>query len=113
MGLDNGFVLKNRKTNEEKDIVYWRKHYDYRRVVFDNIPHSSDVYNFNITIDEIDSIIKELTPFLKKKYWIENSDTIFDFNPKALKDDIKNLKKAKKLMKKFPNNYTLEFYDSY
>lgn len=116
MGLDNGFILKNKETGEEKEVVYWRKHYDYRHVVLHAIgayTTSLDKYEFDILPENIDVIIEELKPFLDKKYWEMNHSTIWDFEPDFLKKDIKNLKKVKKMIEKNPKKYRFYFYDSY
>ncbi len=116
MGLDNGFILKNKKTGEEKEVVYWRKHYDYRHVVLHAIgayTMSLDKYEFDILPENIDVIIEGLKPFLDKKYWEMNHSTIWDFEPDFLKKDIKNLKKIKKTIKRNPDKYRFYFYDSY
>lgn len=114
MGLDNGFILKNKKTGEEKHIIYWRKHYDYRHeVLFALKSYDAGQFEFNISVEELDKIIENLTPYLDKEFWLKNSDTIWDFNKKLLKKDLTKLKNVKKLLKKYPNDYTLEFYDSY
>ena len=111
MGLDNGFILRNKKTNEEKDIVYWRKHYDYRRVVLEVLKAPRDKFDFEVSGDEVKKIIKGLKPYLEENFCNCNSDTIWEYNPKALKKDIKRLKKARKLIES--GDYILTFYDSY
>ena len=82
MGLDNGFILKNKETGEEKEIVYWRKHYDYRHVVLHAIgayTMSLDKYEFDILPENIESIdweevnIKREKAITNSKLWLKQN----------------------------------------
>ena len=135
MGLDNGiYVKRNEYTNNIRDlkrfeedwdkehkydfeIVYYRKSWNIRSMIFDVV---KGAYNNDIseplTIDDIENIIKGLKSF-NSKNWQENGGSIWDWDDeewpysKKIKQDVKNLKRLKKLMKK----YDLEVYfvDSY
>lgn len=136
MGLDNGiYVKRDEDTNlisalqrfnvdwdkEHKydfEIVYYRKCWNVRSMIFDAIKERA--YNNDIseplTIENIDNIIKGLKSF-NSKNWQDNCGSIWDWDDeewpysKKVAQDIKNLKRLKKLMKK----YDLEVYfvDSY
>ena len=131
MGLDNGVcVRRNEYTNNiralkhfEEDwerengydfeIVYYRKCYNVRSMIFDVVPAAHDGNESDpLTIADIDNIIAGLKSF-NAENWDHNLGSIWDWNPysKKIKQDIKNLKRLKKLMKKY--DLEVYFYDSY
>ena len=135
MGLDNGIEVKrNEYTNNipelkrfEEDydkehkynfsITYWRKCSNIRSMIFDVVPgaHNNDISN-PLTIDDIDNVINGLRLF-NAKNWRENGGSIWDWDDKEypyskkIKQDIKDLKTLKRLMKKY--DLEVYFYDSY
>jgi hypothetical protein len=141
MGLDNGVYVKcNEYTNTIKElqqfeeswdkehkydfeICYWRKCYNIRSKVvkalwdkWSDECHQMQVYYGQIDIHDVDNIIKVLQSF-NSKNWQDNGGSIWDWDDeewpysKKIKQDIKNLKKLRKLM----DGYELEVYfeDSY
>ena len=69
-----------------------------------------------LTIEDIDNIIKGLKSF-NSSNWNDNGGSIWDWDDEEypysekVKRDIENLKKLKRLMKKY--NLEVYFYDSY
>lgn len=135
MGLDNGIEVKrNEYTNNipelkrfEEDydkehkynfsITYWRKCSNIRSMIFDVVSgaHNNDRSD-PLAIDDIDNVIKGLRLF-NAKNWRENGGSIWDWDDeeypysKKIKQDIKDLKTLKRLMKKY--DLEVYFYDSY
>ena len=135
MGLDNGIEVKrNEYTNNipelkrfEEDydkehkynfsITYWRKCSNIRSMIFDVVSgaHNNDRSD-PLAIDDIDNVIKGLRLF-NAKNWRENGGSIWDWDDeeypysKKIKQDIKDLKILKRLMKKY--DLEVYFYDSY
>jgi hypothetical protein len=135
MGLDNGIIAKigieNEKLrkklfkhftlnfNKDYEIAYWRKCWNVRKLIIlalkDNKHIVPDIDSrIELTIEDIDKIIKILKSFTKYN-WEDHGYSPWSY--KELKPFnkiyIKNLKKIKRLMKKFPNELEVYFYDSY
>lgn len=86
-------------------------------MIFDAIKSTCDNGESDpLTIEDIDNIIKGLKLF-NSSNWNDNGGSIWDWDDKEypysekVKHDIKNLKKLKRLMKKY--NLEVYFYDSY
>lgn len=135
MGLDDGIcVRRSEYTNripalkrfeeswdtEKKydfEVCYWRKCWNIRFMIFDVVPSTRNNYESDpLTIEDIDNIIKGLKSF-NADNWIEYGGSIWDWDDKDypyskhIKQNIKDLKYLKKLMKKY--DLEVYFYDSY
>lgn len=133
MGLDNGVnIRRNEKTNKIKklevfsetwdkelqydfSVCYYRKAWNIRNDLF-RIGIGYDEDEYPMTTQDVEKMIN-----LLKSYNSENFENggycIWDFDDeeypysKKIKQDIKNLKKLKKLMGKY--DLEVYFYDSY
>lgn len=133
MGLDSGIVAKTENENLRKRllkkfeldvdkefvIAYWRKCWNIRCLVIANLRNNNHVIPDNdsrtkLLIKDIDIIIKTLKSFTKDN-WTDYGDSIWEYREQKSfnKNYIKNLKKIRRLMKKFPNDLEVYFYDSY
>lgn len=135
MGLDNSVEVKRTEYTDsipalqrfnidwdkehkyDFEVAYWRKSWNVRSMIFDAIKSTrNNEISEPLTIDDIENIIKGLKSF-NSKNWQDNGGSIWDWDDKEwpyskkIKQDIKNLKRLKKLM----NKYDLEVYfiDSY
>ena len=86
-------------------------------MIFDVVPAAHDGNESDpLTITDIDNIITGLKSF-NAENWGHNLGSIWDWDDeeypysKKIKRDIKNLKKLKRLMKKY--DLEVYFYDSY
>ena len=86
-------------------------------MIFNVVPAAHDGNESDpLTIADIDNIITGLKSF-NAENWNHNLGSIWDWNDeecpysKKIKQDIKNLKRLKKLMKKY--DLEVYFYDSY
>ena len=130
MGLDNGVRIKNFDKNYKKfftpmfdwededgefEICYWRKCWNVREVFIETLHMSNSVYEKEIEIDDIDALIRHLTPLLSKDGWEEGEyDSIWTFEESfpGMIDCVCNLKMLKFYMQEHPN-CKVYFYDSY
>ena len=132
MGLDNGVnIVRNDYTNriralkrfeasydtEHKynfSVCYWRKCWGLRGDILGLIGKgSSDEWEYPLTKYDIEKIIDLLKSYDSKSW----TDSIWDWDDKEypyskkIKQDIKDLKTLKRLMKKY--DLEVYFYDSY
>ena len=132
MGLDNGIVMKynpevarigwvKRKLQvfhvgfiHNYDLCYWRKCWNVRGIIF-NIVHPKE-NNDTITFLEAEQLLKIAAALkkLNKKTWYEGAGSIWCWEEMkdTIRRDIKNLKRAAKLKKRFPHT-EIYFYDSW
>jgi hypothetical protein len=139
VGLDNGIIIKRtpetkkikelrrfeywdvhyeeEDVNYSYDICYWRKCWNVRDMIFENIhkykcaPIKTDC-RWALNIEAIDGVIEGLKAF-NKDNWDDDRGSIWSFQEmkKKLRQNVRDLKSIKKLMKKY--NLVVEFYDSY
>lgn len=130
MGLDNGIVMKYNPevvcigwVKKElqvfgmgfiHDLCYWRKCWNVRDIIFSIVHPKAD--NDTITMLTADQLL-EIAAALKKlnkKTWYEGAGSIWSWTEarRGIKKDIKNLKRAAKIKKKYPHT-EIYFYDSW
>lgn len=135
MGLDNAIcVRRNGYTNSiqelkrfeydwdkerefDFEIVYYRKCYNVRSMIFDTIEgiYDNDVSEL-LTTEDIDNIIEGLRSF-NSKNWNDNGGSIWDWDDEEypyseqIQEDIEELKTLRELMDKY--DLEVYFYDSY
>ena len=135
MGLDNSIKVKrNEYTNKIRglqrfnldydkehkydfEVCYWRKCWNVRSKIFDVVRnvHNNDISE-PLTIEDINNILKALKSF-NSSNWQDNGGSIWDWDDaeypysKKIKQDIGNLKRLVRLMKKY--DLEVYFYDSY
>ena len=133
MGLDNGIVLwvKNEKDYKksyrlfkheswycagECEVAYWRKCWGIRNAILRVVdPSITNKYEFSVTLDNVDNIIKTFKYFLHKKEWENEADSIWEWDRHTKRNQIRNLRGLKRLrrwLKKHPDDIAY-FYDSY
>jgi hypothetical protein len=135
MGLDNGIIAKTGIENERLrkklfkhftldinkgyEIAYWRRCWNVRKLIILALMGNKHIIPDNdsrikLTIEDIDKIIKVLKSFTKYN-WEDYGYSLWTYKAQKPfnKIYIKNLKKIKRLMKKFPNELEVYFYDSY
>lgn len=140
MGLDNGIIVKtnNEKLNkklkgfktaypwieestEDKkiEVAYWRKCWNIRNLILNELKKTKGEIPQNdsqtsLLTEDIDNIIKILKS-LNKKNWEDYGSSIWTYKEQKPYNRIyiKNLKRLKRLMKLFPNEFEVSFYDSY
>lgn len=138
MGLDNGISLRF-KNNEPRwvnklyhyefdgsyELAYWRKCWNIRELILamlEEFGHKVDNETFAYTLSAKELLIISRTikkTLLNKKCWTEHYEeglTIWDW--KSIKRGYIRqcqmcIRYAKKLMKLNPDDYVIEFYDSY
>lgn len=136
MGLDNGICIKRNAYSEsikplvkafEKDwakeygysfeVCYWRKCWNIRGAIIDilemDIDNDVEVGLSEFNIEDIITFLKSLN----EDNWGDYGYSIWEFKGedkfyKIIKQQIKNLKKLLKLMRKYPD-LQVYFYDSY
>ena len=127
MGLDNGIILycsdedylkfpyhNHRDLGcEYKHIAYWRKCWNIRRDIINNL-HYKDGDTSNIELEDVSALIRLLKPYLNENYWNENDDSIWAYEEMFDKtyEILINLEYLKKYLKENPS-VKCEFYDSY
>ena len=105
------------------ELSYWRKCWNVREEIFDYINKNGcpavdeyQEYEYELNIDDVLSILKQIkTNLYSAKKW-NNSDSIWKWN--EVKQHYKyNLRKAQKILKwlkrKSVDSYQITFYDSY
>lgn len=133
MGLDNGVMLKVKNEKDyakayclfnheswydadECSVCYWRKCYGIRNAILRVVdPTITNEYEYSVTLDNIDDIIKTFKYFLHKKEWGEEADTIWEWDKNTRRNQARNLRGLRRLrrwLKRHPDDYAY-FYDSY
>lgn len=131
MGLDNGIIIKNADVfqdelsvcpnfywddigGSEQHIAYWRKCYGIRSAILSVLRAPEEGGEYPLSQGDIVAILSVLKPFLKKKKWENEAESIWTY------DDIKESMKAMYesltwLAEYMKINQELEvyFYDSY
>lgn len=132
MGLDNGIVMKynpevarvswvKRELQvfhvgfiHNYDLCYWRKCWNVRGIIFDIVhPKADNDTTTMLTADQLLEIAAALKK-LNKNTWYEGAGSIWSWEEarRGIKKDIKNLKRAAKIKKKYPHT-EIYFYDSW
>lgn len=95
----------------EFEICYWRKHYQLRGRLLCMLPKACDGF-VDLTVEQMQDIY-DLLKRANKHNWEEDYTDYWDWNDvkKAHKANLRRLKKAIKLKKKFPHLRVI-FYDS-
>ena len=96
------------------DLCYWRKCWNVRDIIFDIVHPKAD--NDTRTYLTAENCL-EIAAALKKlngKTWYEGAGSIWHWGEarRSIKKDIKNLKRAAKIKKKYPHT-EIYFYDSW
>ena len=132
MGLDSGITIKRRadlpalafayfdeeyraKHNYDLEVAYWRKCWNVRSIIIDILDVKEDNdSNTLMTIDDIDAVIKALCK-INKKNWLDRGSTIWDWKEfKGIqRDNIRNLRRLRRMMWKQPEVFEVYFYDSW
>ena len=133
MGLDNGIIA--RKSNNEKinakllalntytytygdhEIAYWRKCWNVREAIATTIGGMYDNGETLLMYEDVVAVIKRLKQFNKKSWsgdsWDEGSIWEWDEIKKHHRGCIKRLQHLARLMKRYPDEIEVYFYDSY
>ena len=127
MRLDNGIMLNcsdkdylkfpypNERDlgREYKDIAYWRKCWDIRRDIINNL-HYKDGDLSTVDLEDIPAFIRALKPYLNENYWNEHDDSIWTYEEMFNKtyEILVNLEYLKKYLKDNPD-VKCYFYDNY
>ena len=132
MGLDNGIEIKRRadlpaaafayfdeewraKNDYDLEVAYWRKCWNVRNIIFDvlNIEDFNDSHTI-MTIEDVDAVIAALCK-INKKNWLDRGNTIWEWKEfKGIqRDNIRNLRRLRHMMKKKPDVFEVYFYDSW
>ena len=113
MGLDNGIIIKNKNGIEKKEICYWRKCWNIRRLIFECIDPNEMLFEYSLSLDNLVDIYYALKG-LNKENWNDNGGSIWTWEEirKGLKRNIKALNKLIKRMKR-ESDLEVIFYDSY
>lgn len=133
LGLDNGIDLhiKNVENYQkayklfkheewykpgEVEVCYWRKCYCIRNAILRVVDTQvTNEYEYPVTLDNIDDIIKSFKYFLHKHEWEYEADTIWEWDKWTRRNQARNLiglYRLKHWLKKHPED-TAYFYDSY
>lgn len=133
MGLDNGIVAS--KSNNEKinakllalntytyisgnhEIAYWRKCWNVRGAIADVIGGIDDNGETPLAYEDVIAVIKRLKQFNRKNWlgdsWDGGSIWEWDEIKKNHRGCIKRLQHLARLMKRYPDEIEVYFYDSY
>ena len=132
MGLDNGIEIKRRtdlpaaafacfdeewraKNNYDLEVAYWRKCWNVRSIIMDILKVRDDNDSYTImTIDDVDAVIAALCK-INKKNWLDRGSTIWEWKEfKGMqRDNIRNLRRLHRMMRKKPEVFEVYFYDSW
>lgn len=128
VGLDNYIIVKSwqdiqefakyplleRDDIYEYDICYWRKCWNIRNIILNNIEdQDKEKEEYLLSQNDIQIIIGILKSF-NKDNWNDNGGSIWDwdrYRKKRLRENIKKLKHLLKMMKKY--DFEVYFIDSY
>lgn len=131
MGLDNSIEVKrtafstnlkelqpytlswDEKKEFDFEFAYWRKCWNVRAAILNCLEDPVDNYNEPLSVSDIDRIIEALKGF-NKINWEDMGSSIWTWQEQKprLKEAIKNLKRLKELMIKYPE-LEVVFVDSY
>jgi hypothetical protein len=133
MGLDNGIIA--RKSNNEKinakllalstytyskgdhEIAYWRKCWNVRGAIANVMGGIYDNEETPLMYEDVIAVIKRLKQFNEKNWsgdsWDDGSIWEWDEIKKNHRGCIKRLQHLARLMKKYPGEIDVYFYDSY
>lgn len=132
MGLDNGIEIKRRAdlptqafayfdeewrkiNNYNLEVAYWRKCWNVRSIIMGilDVREDNDSYT-TMTIDDIDAVITALCK-INKKNWLDCGSTIWEWKEfKGIqRDNIRNLRRLRHMMRKEPEVFEVYFYDSW
>lgn len=119
---DNTYVVEDENTFDI-DLLYWRKCWNIRGEIFDFLRKKGhtvdgDIYEYDLSIDEIFDLTKALRKILNPHWWDENGNSIWTWKEcgKNYIDNVKRCVKALNVLKKMnksEDSYRIYFYDSY
>lgn len=131
MGLDNGIRLNHGKefvdickstlnlnldidTDDQVDVAYWRKYWDFRDEVISKLHLSGDGGRHKLDREDLQAIIDIQKKYLNSEYFSENDDCIWAFE-EAFDQMMDNLIGMKALYMYWGTHPDLEiyFYDSF
>lgn len=102
------------KYSNAYELCYWRKCWNVRGIIFDIVhPKADNDTTTILTADQLLEIAAALKK-LNKNTWYEGAGSIWSWEEarRGIKKDIKNLKRAAKIKKKYPHT-EIYFYDSW
>ena len=102
------------KYSNAYELCYWRKCWNVRGIIFDIVhPKADNDTTTMLTADQLLEIAAALKK-LNKNTWYEGAGSIWSWEEarRGIKKDIKNLKRAAKIKKKYPHT-EIYFYDSW
>lgn len=142
MGLDNGIVIRFRQGKEprwakrldgydhktddgfgkELELAYWRKCWNVRKVVLDELAkigiHENE-YEYCLSADGLRKVCKAVGKVLNRKDWddaYDHGEAIWEWGEcgsHMKRQNRRCLKAAKRLKGMDPGDYSIRFYDSY
>ena len=132
MGLDNGIEIKRRadlpasaftyfdeeyraKNNYDLEVAYWRKCWNVRSIIMDILHVSEDNDSYTtMTVEDVDAVIAALRK-MNKNNWLDCGSCIWEWKEFRgfQRDNIRNLRRLRYMMKKKPEVFEVYFYDSW
>lgn len=113
------YRLFNHEAWEEPNectVAYWRKCWGVRNAILRVLtPSDSSEYDFPITLDNINDVIKVFKHFLHKHEWEQEADSIWEWDKWTRHNQAKNLVGLYRLrcwLRSHPEDEAY-FYDSY
>lgn len=121
MGLDNGIIIRNKNTNKEIEVCYWRKYWGLRDEIYRRLNLKEDELGGGIYIldaDDVHVVIHIISNFIQNAKENNYGTTFWDWEDNHVgigyAKDIERLTKLEMMMRVgLKNNCIVEFYDSY
>ena len=103
------------KNNYDLEVAYWRKCWNVRSIIMDvlHVSENNDSYT-PMTVEDVDAVIAALCK-INKKNWLDSGSTIWEWKEFRgfQRDNIRNLRRLRYMMKKKPDVFEVYFYDSW
>lgn len=131
MGLDNGIVIRDKNTNKEIEVCYWRKYWSLRNRIMNTL-HINDEGGTEkvLSVEDISAIRKIIADFIQRVgdaahntyyyncYYYDCGTASWDWSENHIglkySKDIERLTKLELMMKRgMKDNLEVIFYDSY
>lgn len=135
MGLDNGIRIKCRyrelyerckdvykdyndlydDKNMEIEVLYWRKCWKVRDIIFTTLREKNDVYEYGVSLKNANTIANNLIQLVNEKDWDEpNSIWRFDEVKNTYFTDLLMFARVCGILSMYDEkDYQITFYDSY
>lgn len=132
MGLDNGIVIRDKNTNKEIEVCYWRKYWGLRNSIIHklHLDESGYVDTYTLDVDDIVIIKRIIRDFIqlggtcrcdedgyviyRHNYGTENWDWAEHEVGARYANDIERLTKLEMVMRKgLKPEFEVIFYDRY